>query len=57
MGTTPFRVFLDMKRDGKISMPNAKALVLAVALEPNGLVRARLTALKSQPRESRCPVL
>src|SRR5258706_9436082 len=38
MGTTPFRVFLEMKRDGKISMPKAKALVLAVALEPNGLV-------------------
>jgi len=38
MGTTPFRVFLEMRRDGKISLTNAKALVLAVALEPNGLV-------------------
>ena len=38
MGTNPFRVFLEMKWDGKISLTDAKALVLAVALEPNGLV-------------------
>jgi hypothetical protein len=38
MGTKPFRVFLEMEGDGKISLSKAKNLVLGVALEPNGMV-------------------
>ena len=38
MGTKPFRVFLEMEADGKISLSEAKNLVLGIALEPNGLV-------------------
>jgi hypothetical protein len=38
MGTKPFRVFLEMEDDGKVSLATAKNLVLGVALDPNGLV-------------------
>ena len=35
MGTKPFRLFLEMKEDRKISLEQAKTLVRGVALEPN----------------------
>jgi hypothetical protein len=38
MGTRPFRVFLEMKGEGKIGLAKAKALVQGVALDPNGVV-------------------
>jgi hypothetical protein len=38
MGAKPFRVFLEMEGDGKISLSKAKNVVLGVALEPNGMV-------------------
>ena len=37
MGTRPFQIFLDLKRQGTISLADAKALTLRTALEPNGL--------------------
>jgi hypothetical protein len=38
MGTTPFRVFLEMKSDGKIDLSKAKTLALGAALHPHGVV-------------------
>ena len=38
MGTKPFRVFLEMKKRGVITLPKAKALVLHTALAPHGPV-------------------
>jgi hypothetical protein len=38
MGTKPFRVFLEMKHEGKLSLPKAKDLARTVALDPNGVV-------------------
>ena len=37
MGTSPYKVFLDLKRQGTISVADAKALALNTALQPNGL--------------------
>ena len=37
MGTGPFRVFLDLKRQGTINVADAKALALKTALQPNGI--------------------
>lgn len=38
MGTTPFRIFLELKCKGNLSIRDAKALVLNAALAPNGVV-------------------
>jgi hypothetical protein len=38
LGTTPFHVFLEMKKGGVITLPKAKALVLRTALAPRGPV-------------------
>lgn len=38
MGTTPYRVFLQMEAGGTISLREAKSIVLDIALEPDGLV-------------------
>jgi hypothetical protein len=38
MGTSPYRVFLEMKKRDVITLPKAKALVLRTALAPHGPV-------------------
>lgn len=37
MGTTPFRVFLEVKRESKPSLEDIKELVVKAALAPNGI--------------------
>ena len=38
MGTSPFQVFLEMQPKGIISLKKAKALLLEVALKPDGAI-------------------
>jgi len=38
MGTTPFRVFLQLNRESKLSLEDIKGLVVNAALAPNGIV-------------------
>jgi hypothetical protein len=54
MGTSQFRVFLELKRDPEMTLQTAKAFVLGVALSPNGDVSGERGAAIARKRIDGC---
>jgi hypothetical protein len=57
MGTTPFRVFLELKRESKLSIEDIKELVANAALAPNGIVSGTNGAEIAKQRIDACKSL